>query len=67
VIEYPDRADTKSTSSLSIPKKSSNNERPAVAFPPEPGLAKKDHSVKGTFAELQKRGFKIKNYVESKG
>jgi hypothetical protein len=65
-IEYPDKSEVKSKSSLSTPRKS-NNERPAVAYPPEPSLGKKDHSIKGALAELQKRGLKITNYTESKG
>jgi hypothetical protein len=65
VIEYPDKSETKSKSHLSTQKPSS--ERPAVSYAPEPQLPKRDHTIKGSFLELQKRGFKIKNYTESKG
>jgi hypothetical protein len=65
VIEYPDKTETKSKSRLSTQRPS--NERPAVSYPPEVGLAKKDHNIKGSFLELQKRGFKIKNYTEGVG
>jgi hypothetical protein len=65
-IEYADKAEVKSKSRLSAPQQS-NSERPAVAYPPEPGLSRKDHSIKGGLAELQRRGMKINNYTEGKG
>jgi hypothetical protein len=67
VINYPNKSESKSKSRLSTPQKS-NNERPAVAFPPEPGLRRKKTEVKGGLAELQRRsGIKITSYTESKG
>lgn len=66
VIEYLDKSEVKSKSRLNTPQKS-NSERPAVSYAHEPSLPKKDHSIKGALAELQKRGLKITNYTESKG
>jgi hypothetical protein len=67
VIEYPDKVETKSKSSLSTPKKSSN-ERPAVSYLPEVGLSKKDHSIKGGLKALSETGrIKIKSYKEGVG
>jgi hypothetical protein len=66
VIEYPDKIETKSKSRLSTQRPS--NERPAVAFPPEPQLSKKDHSVKGGLKALSETGrIKIKSYKEGVG
>jgi ribosomal protein L37AE/L43A len=62
-IEYPDKAEVKSKSRLSTPQKS-NNESPAVAFPPEVELKRKKVTIKGGLAELQKRGIKITSYSE---
>jgi hypothetical protein len=66
VINYPDKSETKSKSRLSTPQKS-NNERPAVAYPPTIDLRKKKTDIKGGLAELQKRGIKVTSYTESKG
>jgi hypothetical protein len=66
-ISYPDTSETKSKSHLSAPQQS-NNERPAVAYPPEVGLPKKDHSIKGGLKALSETGrIKIKSYKEGKG
>jgi ribosomal protein L37AE/L43A len=66
-ISYPDKAQVKSKARLGTPQKS-NNERPAVSYPPEVGLPKKDHSIKGGLAELARKGsIKITHYTESKG
>jgi hypothetical protein len=66
-IEYPDKTETKSKSRVNTPQKS-NNERPAVSYPPEPGLGRKKTEVKGGLAELAKRGsIRITSYSESKG
>jgi hypothetical protein len=66
VINYPDKSETKSKSHLSTPQQKSNNERPAVAFTPEPELKRKKVEVKGGLAELAKRGsIKITHYTES--
>lgn len=63
IIEYPDKSEVKSKSHLSTPQKS-NNENPAVAYPPEPGLRRKKNEPRGTFKLLQDRGEKISNYHE---
>jgi hypothetical protein len=64
-IEYPDQSEIKSKSSLSTPQKS-NNENPAVAYPPEPGLRSKKIEIKGGLKSLQHKGVKVTSYVEGK-
>jgi hypothetical protein len=66
VIDYPDQSKVKSRSSLSTPQKS-NNENPAVAYPPEPGLRSKKIEIKGGLKSLQQKGVKVTSYVEGKG
>jgi hypothetical protein len=64
VIDYPDKTETKSRSSLSTPQQKSNNENPAVAYAPDPTVGKKPVEPKGTFATLKSRGIRITSYKE---
>lgn len=61
----PEETDVRSDSPLTT--SDGPIEHPSVAYPPEPELKRKKTEIKGGLAELQKRGFKIKNYTESKG
>jgi ribosomal protein L37AE/L43A len=65
-ISYPDKAQVKTKSRLNTPNKS-NNERPAVAYPPEVSIGKKKKELTGSFKVLRERGMKFTNITESKG
>jgi hypothetical protein len=62
-IGYP-KEETKSQSYLGTPAKS-NNDSPAVAYPPEPGLRRKKNEPRGTFKVLRDRGMNMVNYKET--
>jgi hypothetical protein len=42
-------------------------EEPAASLVPEPQLKRKKKEIKGTLAELQRRGVKVTSYKEGKG
>jgi hypothetical protein len=67
VINYPDKSEVKSKSRLSTPQKS-NNERPAVSYPPALTLKRKKTEIKGGLKALSEKGsIRITSYTESKG
>jgi hypothetical protein len=48
---------------MSTPRKS-NNENPAVAYPPEPTIGRQPVEPIGKFAVLRSKGMRITNYKE---
>jgi hypothetical protein len=66
-IDYPDKTDTKSKSSLSTPRKSNNDNPLASTKFKEPIVGREPTEIKGGLKALQQKGVKVTSYTEGRG